>query len=224
MPQAHLLEPRALQARSLEESADAPKNHEAASTYVDIFISTYGRLPVEYREYMTCIYCGDGGFSRGARLAGCECYGFDVNTACRSRYETEPSPNGTPTPSCMRFIKADVDSDQFWRELEEGCVGDAKLPTPDIIHCSPPCASYSKAPSMKSERERPDEHTMQSIDRLIRRLRTFERHMRTTQDRHLIWQIENVPESAKYKTEPVDPSVTLCGTMMGHRVFLGSHR
>lgn len=31
-PQAHLPEPCALQARSLEQSADATKNHEAAST------------------------------------------------------------------------------------------------------------------------------------------------------------------------------------------------
>ena len=53
--------------------------------YVDVFQSTLGRAPVLYD-----LFCGEGGFSRGAREVGCQCIGFDFNKTCADRYENEP--------------------------------------------------------------------------------------------------------------------------------------
>ena len=108
--------------------------------YVDIFISTHGRAPVVYD-----LYCGEGGYSRGARAVGCECYGFDIATACKHRYENEMCATSDPVPSCMTFIAADVNSPHFWDDLLAGSVNGVSLPLPDIIHASPPCAPYSRS-------------------------------------------------------------------------------
>ena len=54
--------------------------------YVAIFRATYARSPVVYD-----LYCGPGGFSRGAREGGCLCYGFDSEESYRGHYETDPA-------------------------------------------------------------------------------------------------------------------------------------
>lgn len=54
--------------------------------YADIFYKLHKRRPVLYD-----LYCGGGGYSRGARLQGVDCYGFDVKNACKADYERDPS-------------------------------------------------------------------------------------------------------------------------------------
>ena len=50
------------------------------SQYMDVFETTMGRAPVLYD-----LRCGEGVFSRDAREAGCKCYGFDPDPACREQ-------------------------------------------------------------------------------------------------------------------------------------------
>lgn len=54
--------------------------------------------------------CGEGGYdSRGAREAGCLCYGFGHNGNMRARYESDPpDAKGAACPSGMHFVLADV--------------------------------------------------------------------------------------------------------------------
>ena len=182
--------------------------------YVDIFHTTHGRMPVIYD-----LYCGEGGFSRGARAAGCECHGFDINSACRHRYEYEPNLTGSPAPSCMTFHCADISKTRFWEDLAALTVNDLPIPRPDMIHCSPPSAPYTRAGRLHgttSSTTLADSHT---LDKLISRLKGLEQMMRAKDGRPLIWQMECVPESRAYVSEPVVATTLLCGTMMGHRVF-----
>ena len=182
--------------------------------YVEIFHMTHGRAPVLYD-----LYCGEGGFSRGARAAGCDCYGFDINSACKSRYEQEPTTDGQTIPSCMQFHTVDISQNAFWEELATGQVHGNNLPPPDMIHASPPCAPFSKIASMRKDHEPPTAFALDSLNVLIRQLREFEQRYRTTHQRPLIWQVENVPESQGHIQEPVKSIQLLCGTMMGHQVF-----
>ena len=48
--------------------------------------ATLGDGPVVYD-----LYCGEGGFSRGARLMGARCYGFDKVNGMRHAYENDPA-------------------------------------------------------------------------------------------------------------------------------------
>ena len=193
------------------EQEDFEKVAEHWDQYVSAFTMTHGHAPVLYD-----LYCGEGGYSRGARASGCECYGFDNKPSCRQQYEHEPGVDGKQ-PSCMTFIEADVNSAEFWLEL---CKPDGRyshLPLPDIIHASPPCIDFTRVTNMG----KPDTSATDtgSIDALIRRLRELETRVRASSSRPLIWQVENVPESEAFVTEPVTAKARLCGTMMGHRVF-----
>ncbi|MDC0525347.1 DDE-type integrase/transposase/recombinase [bacterium] len=197
------------------EQAEFEEYASAWEDYVDIFTATHGRPPVLYD-----FYCGEGGFSRGARAAGVECYGFDIEPRCRLRYETEPGTGeneALDVPSCMTFTLADLDSAEFWDELRRQSGRYSHLPLPDMIHASPPCSPFSKI--MYLNTQPPATASLESINLLIRRLRDYEAHLRSTHSRPLPWQIENVPGSEQYVTEPVTSQVQLCGTMMGNRVF-----
>ena len=176
--------------------------------YVDIFHTTHGRMPVVYD-----LYCGEGGFSRGARAAGCECHGFDLSSACRHRYENEPSFTGQPAPSCMTFHCADVSHSQFWDALASLTINGVPLPRPDMVHCSPPSGPYVRTSQPTNS------SATRTLDQLISRLKEFEQLMRAKDGRPLMWQVESIPESRAYVTEPVTATTLLCGTMMGHRVF-----
>ena len=180
--------------------------------YVEIFEATHGRAPVLYD-----FYCGEGGFSRGARASGAQCIGFDNDTARRAHYELEPSAAGPATPSGMTFVQADLENEEFWTELRKPNGRYAHLPKPDMIHASPPCNQYSKARHMGLAPPAPD--NLCAIDQVIRRLRQLEQHFADQYSLPLLWQVENVPESKPHVTEPVDTTVQLCGTMMGHQVF-----
>ena len=122
-----------------QEQKEFNDSQEKWEDYVSIFYATYHRAPV-----VLDLYCGEGGYSRGARAAGCDCFGVDINSACRSRYETEPCTNGDRPPSCMSFYQADVTTDRFWRDLAMGYINGLQVPVPDLIHASPPCTPYSR--------------------------------------------------------------------------------
>ena len=183
--------------------------------YVNIFCATHGRMPVVYD-----FFCGEGGYSRGARAVGCECHGFDNTLSCRTRYEWEPAVGCQPSPSCMTFHHADVLAPTFWEELMSGRVNGKPIPPPDIVHASPPCAVYTRVAAMRNAPQpQPPASSVSSIDELVVRLEVLEKHLVATHHKPLLWQIENVPESRHHVHERVPHTATLCGTMMGHQVF-----
>ena len=196
---------------------DEQQNYEVQQRvwdkYVQTFVATKNRAPIVYD-----LYCGEGGFSRGARAAGFKCYGFDNNDAFRRGYETDPSVtsrgHSNRVDSGMTFTHADVDSSEFWAELEDrGRYKD--LPPPDVIHASPPCSCHSKLTRLDKKPTTPE-----LAERRKRLQRTIE-HLQALEGvvgRPLVWQVENVPESLQDVTLDVN-HVLLCGTMMGHRVF-----
>jgi hypothetical protein len=178
--------------------------------YVDAFIQTYGRKPVLYD-----LYCGEGGFSRGARAAGAKCIGFDVDPHFARGYDTDPVvlPGGHRgrAPSGMQFVERDVDSPDFWEELRaQGCI--TGYPAPDMIHASPPCQCFSKLNNLSLGQDQRPKDEVQRVDHLIQRLQ------RVGDRWNLVWQVENVPESRPHVAQPTH-QVTLCGTMMGHHVL-----
>ena len=183
--------------------------------YSEIFAATHGRLPVVYD-----LFCGEGGYSRGARAAGCKCIGFDKNPNCKSRYESEPCRGPLSTAdSGMIFVLADVKTAEFWHELAKGPEGRyGHLPPPDVIHASPPCNVFSRLKGMRPSLAKPTEGTT-SIDEVVEHLRSLEAHFLATYQRPLVWQVENVPESEPYVHAPTVSTARLCGTMMGHHVF-----
>ena len=182
--------------------------------YVDIFHTTHGRMPVVFD-----MYCGEGGYSRGARAAGCECHGFDISSACRPRYETEPSLDSKPVPSCMTFHCVDVNSGTFWDALVNLTVNGVTVPRPDMVHCSPPCAPFI---DMNRNHDMATQHPTSNasiMNQVISRLKELEQLMQARDGRPLIWQVESIPESRAHVTELTTAITLLCGTMMGHRVF-----
>jgi len=186
--------------------------------YLDIFHATHGRLPVVYD-----LYCGEGGFSRGARSVGCECYGFDINTACAPRYETEPSCLDGLSPSCMTFLEADVSSPDFWDDLKLGYLNGVDLPRPDLLHASPPCTIYARfarpGPLVEDGMASDSAQDLLAINGLIEQIKDFQQFLSAKDGRPLIWQVENVPESRPFVQVPVVSTSLLCGTMMGHQLF-----
>ena len=185
--------------------------------YVQVFQRTHGRKPVLYD-----LYCGEGGFSRGARAAGIKCIGFDneSRSACKLHYENDPTVTSSGAPSWMdsgmEFHNRDVDGEAFWQELtNQGCIGNC--PPPDIIHASPPCSCYTKMRHLGgSEPSESQDEGRKRIDSLVGRLQEVERW----QKRPIPWQIENVLESQKHvRSLNQVNTVLLCGTMMGHHVF-----
>ena len=179
--------------------------------YAQTYVKTMGAGPVVYD-----LYCGEGGFSRGARSMGAQCYGFDSEPRCKHAYENDPVDHRgqrTYAPSGMVFTCCDVESERFWEELQSrGRIGD--LPPPDIIHASPPCSLYSKVRKLRSDVPAATPYALGNLDRVLVRLRTLE----SRTPRPLLWQVENVPESLSYVQTDVN-TVVLCGTNMGHRVF-----
>ena len=180
--------------------------------YSDIFQSTHERKPVLWD-----LCCGEGGFSRGAQYSGFDCYGFDKKDTCSYRYEHDPTADGNTLSSGMKFTKADILQDHFWEQLTLGKEGEyAHLPPPDAIHLSPDCSSYSHLTMVSARAKSGGTWT---IDYLIKKLKAYERHRATQHGRHVLWHLENVPDSRKYVSEKVDTQILLCGTMMGHQTF-----
>ena len=59
---------------------------------------------------------------------------------------------------------------------------------------------------------------LSAVDKLISRLKSLELYYHTHHEQPLVWQVENVPESENFTSEPSHRTL-LCGTMMGHKVF-----
>ena len=177
---------------------------------VGAFETVHGRAPVLYD-----LCCGEGGYSRGARVSGVRCYGFDIQSKYRRRYEGDAtSIRGEYTPSGMTFLERDINTDSFWEELmTNGNIGDC--PPPDMINVSPPCRGDSRLGKMKHPRATRDIE----FDWVIRKLKEVELKRQKTSLPPLLWQLENVPESETAVTEVVTSRGRLCGTMMGNRVF-----
>ena len=176
----------------------------------ETFEAVNGRAPILYD-----LCCGEGGYSRGARISGVRCYGFDTQAKFRRRYEGDAtSTRGEYTSSGMTFLERDVTSEAFWEELVvNGRIGDC--PPPDMIHVSPPCRGDSRLGKMSHPRADRDI----DFDWMIRQLKRVEGARAETSSLPLLWQLENVPESESAVTEPVVSRGRLCGTMMGNRVF-----
>ena len=186
------------------------KELEPWRLYSQTYAVTSGSGPVVYD-----LYCGEGGFSRGARAMGAQCYGFDSHGKVRHAYEHDPVyKNGRRTymDSGMVFTQRDVDEQAFWEELAvRGRIGD--LPPPDIIHASPLCGHFSRIGRLDpSKRDGPIDASQ--LNQLLSRLKTFAENARSP----VIWQVENVPECLPH-LDHTCPYTLLCGTMMGHRVF-----
>ena len=132
---------------------------------VDAFETVNGRAPVLYD-----LCCGEGGYSRGARVSGVRCYGFDIQSKYRRRYEGDATTTrGEYTPSGMTFLERDITTDAFWEELlVNGNIGDC--PPPDMIHVSPPCRGDSRLGKMN----RPQAARDIDFDWMIRQLKRVE--------------------------------------------------
>ena len=202
----------ALDNRFGADQARFEEHMETLELYSQAYASTFGDGPVVYD-----LYCGEGGFSRGARSMGARCFGFDSDIQHRHAYENDPtvSHDGrrSYSSSGMTFLHRDVDSSAFWEELRvHGRIGN--LPPPDLIHASPPCRAMTSIRNIASNHPPRSKLEYERIDLLIDRLRGLE-EQRTSP---LLWQIENVPDSRQYVTRDAHV-VMLCGLMMGHRVF-----
>ena len=198
------------------EQEEFEKYINQLEVYVHIFQATYERAPVLYD-----LFCGQGGFSRGARAAGCICFGFDNQPQYVNGYELDRNTRdneGNHLSSGMTFTTCDLDTEEFWTELING--GRYKqLPKPDIIHCSPPCNKYSRVAKVSGVTPNITQEDLTSIDKLISRLHRVETSEQLRSGRQLVWEIENVTESAKYVKSTGITTIQLCGTMMGHYVF-----
>ena len=211
LEQIQLLRETVRQQEFWDEQLQFDKYVHQWDVYSDIFQQTANRKPILWD-----LCCGEGGYSRGARHGGFECYGFDVKEACRTRYENDPTVDGT-TRSGMVFTTADIMKPEFWYQLTLGKKGTfSHIPAPDVIHVSPDCVAYSHLRKLGSAA---DQGSTETIDFVIRQLKKYERHCATQFGRHTQWQVENVVDSQKFVTEPVDSHVKLCGTMMGHQTF-----
>ena len=120
---------------------EAELEHDHWESYVQCFRQTYGRAPVVYD-----LFCGEGGYSRGAALAGCTVVGFDIKDQPYTYGKLATSRlNGSnhfareAIPG-MHYCCRDVLSEDFRAELlSTGKIHD--FAPPDVIHASPECAA-----------------------------------------------------------------------------------
>ena len=198
------------------EEAEKHLNHWAQ--YTQIFRSTYGRAPVLYD-----LYCGGGGYGRGAARAGFEVIGFDERP--RSPAYGRQSLGRTLSNHFLRqriegmhYSEADVNDPRFWYHMM--ATGRAAgWPPPDVIHASPPCAPHSSLRHLPScEEGEPKSQLVTTIERL-KRYQAFALSPTSGLCRYVPFDVENV-EEAKVDVEPLGlPISLLCGTMFGLRVF-----
>ena len=191
--------------------------------YVGIFRAFYGRDPVVYD-----LFCGEGGYSRGAAAAGCYVVGID-HLDRPLVYGTSPQPriNGhshfVRTPiSSMTYVQADIFDPGFQDQLlRDGHIGGH--PPPDIIHASPPCVLSTNLRGLSGQAvNRCDE----MIVATVRFLQLYHATRKAGKcsgapPTYVPWTVENVrgAAAALNSDESPSPLLTLCGTMFGHRVF-----
>ena len=202
---------------------EAELEHDHWESYVQCFRQTYGRAPVVYD-----LFCGEGGYSRGAALAGCTVVGFDIKDQPYTYGKLATSRlNGSnhfareAIPG-MHYCCRDVLSEDFRAELlSTGKIHD--FAPPDVIHASPECAPYSKLNRLGKIGSSDDGSIPMVIDFLQQyALRRLSGQCTQAGSAVVPWTVENVPTAQKeMETGSTDKSSieTLCGTMFGHRVF-----
>ena len=205
---------------------DAEEEFNHWKVYMAKFQSVHHRRPVIYD-----LFCGEGSFGRGAHKAGCDVYGFDrlarppqyghrpIRRKDDGRFERELIRN-------MHYYQCDLSANApFWDDMiVHGRIG--QLPSPDLIHASPPCAPHSQLQNLQvaSSGKDPEESLVAPV---VSRLRQVRQVFLDEFHRDLPWSVENSENAFKFDTEsglPEDDNViTLCGTMFGRPVFRHRH-
>ena len=198
-----------------KERAEADRHLSHWAQYVQIFRATYGRAPVLYD-----LYCGGGGFSRGAARAGFVVVGVDVRDrplayGKKSLGRTLSQQFERQTIQGMHYLQADVESDEFWMSLRSDA-GLGPWPKPDIIHASPPCSPHSILRHLPLAH---DKASASSLALIATRLNEYQAWAESQLHQHVPFSVENV-EGARVEAESLGLHLsTLCGTMFGLRVF-----
>ena len=195
------------------ESGVAESHLSHWTRYVQIFRSTYGRAPVVYD-----LFCGGGGFGRGAQRAGCIVVGVD----------SQPRPLGYGFKGLQRnlsnqflrkpitdmhYVQAEI-GDAFWERLMK----DGHLPghpPPDVVHASPPCAPHS---SLRFLAARTNPRQSLLLETLAR-VRQYKMLLQHRYKRYVPFSVENVTGALTEFGNQKLPVAVLCGTMFGLRVF-----
>ena len=186
--------------------------------YAQIFRATYGRSPVLYD-----LYCGGGGFGRGAARAGFEVVGFDIKP--RSNAYGRQGLGRTlgnqflrQTIRGMHYDQVDLSSAEFWDSMmTKGRAFD--WPPPDVIHASPPCAPHSSLRHLPLREGKIEESQLASTVKRLKGYQSFAESPESGLNRYVPFSVENV-EGARQEAETFGlPISTLCGTMFGLRVF-----
>ena len=199
------------------ERADAHLDHWAH--YVPAFRRTFGRAPVLYD-----LYCGGGGFGRGAARAGFIVVGVDLRLRSPA-YGREGLGRNLSNQflrediAGMYYVQDDVESTEFWDGMESPA-GYRGFPLPDIIHASPPCGPHSALKALPTG-ECKDSPT--SLTWMTNRLIQYQQWASECVHRTVHFSLENV-EGARMEIEDLchRKDLTyglLCGTMFGLRVF-----
>ena len=198
------------------ERAAADNHLDHWAQYVRTFESTYGRPPVLYD-----LYCGGGGFSRGAARAGFKVVGIDIRDkpsayGRRGLSRTLSNQFLRETIQGMHYHQADVEKDDFWNWMMSQTRLHPDLPPPDVIHASPPCSPHSALRHLPlADGKIPESSLRTVVDRLVK----YKSWAARVLGRHVPFSVENV-EGAKHDAMLLGmPWCLLCGTMFGLKVF-----
>ena len=204
------------------EQQDAELEHTHWEQYVKCFRATYDRAPVIYD-----LFCGEGGYSRGAALAGCTVIGFDkrpqphtYGQMATSRLQGSNHFEREAIPG-MTYDRRDVLAKEFKHELMSmGHIHNH--PPPDVIHASPECTSHTIINKLNGDMEDPGD--ILTVIAMLQEYSTQRAAGRCSEAPPAVvpWTLENVPPAEPAMRQLMKPEstiVTLCGTMFGHHVF-----
>ena len=197
------------------ERAEAEKHLAHWAQYVQIFRTTYNRAPVLYD-----LYCGGGGFGRGAARAGFTVVGFDIRPrppayGRKGLGRTLAEHFIRETIQGMHYVEMDLDSEEFWRQLKT-CKGVAGFPPPDVIHASPPCSPHSTLRHLPLAEQKESATT---LTWLAGQLLEYQRIAEAFAHSYVPFSIENVVGARDVAQSMNLPISMLCGTMFGLKVF-----
>ena len=197
-----------------EERQRADRHLSHWAQYVQAFRATYDRAPILYD-----LYCGGGGFGRGAARAGFTVVGVDVRDRSHAYGRKGLARNLSnqflrEEISAMHYLKMDIETDEFWSHLEQ--TGSLPgYPPPDIIHASPPCSPHSALAALPNTTPKP----RSSLKWLGKQLLRYQGAAEHLLHKHVPFSIENVEGAHAVAAELKLPISLLCGTMFGLRVF-----
>ena len=192
-----------------EESQNAQSHLDHWQQYARMFLATYHRKPVLYD-----LYCGGGGFGRGAWRAGFHVIGVDSQPRPISfgseAVERSPSNKFVRLPlQGMDYVQADLHDDAFWSKLTvEGCLHG--YPPPDVMHASPPCPAHSRLRHLPAGQTPPPSRVAYIHDMLT----NYQEVLRIRYQRCVPFSIENVDGVQQEAKQLGRPISMLCGTML----------